>query len=46
MKDVFAYIWKNKVWWMLPPVVILVITGILIYVSVSSPVSPFIYMLF
>jgi hypothetical protein len=46
MKDLFAYMWKNKVWWMAPPIIILVIVGVLIYVSTSSPVSPFIYMLF
>jgi len=46
MKDLFAYLWKNKLWWMMPPIVVLVVVGVLLFVSSSTPVSPFIYMLF
>lgn len=46
MKDLFNYLWKNKKWWLIPPVIIIVLVGILIFVSFSTPVSPFIYMLF
>jgi hypothetical protein len=46
MKDLFAYIWKNRVWWILPPVIIIILISVLIYISSASPVSPFIYMLF
>ena len=46
MKDLFRYLWKNKLWWILPPIVVFVIFGILIAVSAVAPVSPFIYMLF
>ena len=46
MKDLFKYLWKNKLWWILPPIVVFVIFGILIAVSAVAPVSPFIYMLF
>lgn len=46
MKDLFAYLWNNKKWWLIPPVVVIVLVGILIFISASTPVSPFIYMLF
>lgn len=46
MKDLFSYLWQNKKWWLIPPVIVIVLVGILIAVSASSPVSPFIYMLF
>lgn len=46
MRDLFRYIWENKLWWILPPVIIIMIVGVLIFVSSATPVSPFIYMLF
>jgi hypothetical protein len=46
MKDLFAYIWKNRIWWILPPVILIIIVGVLIFISSATPVSPFIYMLF
>lgn len=46
MKDLFTYLWKNKKWWLIPPVIITVLVGTLIVISASTPVSPFIYMLF
>jgi len=46
MKDLFSYLWQNKKWWLIPPVVVILLVGILVALSTSSPVSPFIYMLF
>ncbi|KKR49363.1 MAG: hypothetical protein UT84_C0031G0008 [Candidatus Curtissbacteria bacterium GW2011_GWA1_40_16] len=46
MKDLLIYIWKNKNWWILPPVIIIIIVGIFIFITSASPISPFIYMLF
>jgi hypothetical protein len=46
MKDVWQYIWKEKKWWLIPPIAVIVLIGILIAVSAATPVSPFIYMLF
>lgn len=45
-KDLGQFIWENKKWWMIPPIVVLIIFGVLIYVTAASPVSPFIYALF
>ncbi len=45
-KELIQFIWENKKWWMIPPIIILVLFGILLYVSTASPISPFIYVLF
>lgn len=45
-KDLGQFIWENKKWWMIPPVIILILFSILIFVTTATPVSPFIYMLF
>jgi len=46
MNDLFQYIWKNKIWWILPAVLAIMISGLMILVSSATPISPFIYMLF
>lgn len=46
IKELFDFLWQNKKWWLLPPIVIFVLFGILVTVSTSSPISPLIYMLF
>jgi hypothetical protein len=45
-KELLHYLWENKKWWLVPPIIIFIIFGILVFVTASSPVSPFIYMLF
>ena len=46
IKDLFSYIWEKKAWWLIPPVVVFLVIGILVFASSASPISPFIYMLF
>lgn len=43
MGEVLMYVWKNKLWWLLPSDITLILFGILIAVSTVSPVGPFIY---
>lgn len=45
-KELIHFIWENKKWWMIPPILILILFGVLIWVSTATPVSPFIYVLF
>lgn len=45
-KELAQFIWENKKWWMIPPVIIFLLFGALLAVSTTSPISPFIYMLF
>lgn len=42
----FRYLWRERMWWLIPMVVVLVVFGVLIVFSQSSAVTPFIYTLF
>lgn len=44
--ELLAYMWRRKLWWMIPMVSILLLFGILIAVGSSTGVGPFIYTLF
>ncbi len=46
IKELLQYLWENKIWWLAPPIIIFIIFGGLVIFSNTSPVSPFIYMLF
>lgn len=45
LKEFWQFLAYNKKWWLLPIVVIMVLLGVLIYLS-STPLAPFIYTLF
>ena len=42
----FAFLWQERLWWMVPMVLILLVFGALILFSQSSAIAPFIYTLF
>ena len=44
--ELMAFLWHNKMWWMMPFVSILVLLGLLIGFGSASGVGPFIYTLF
>ena len=44
--ELFAFLWANKLWWIIPFVVIVVLFGTLVVFAQATPVSPFIYALF
>ena len=46
LKELFSFLWENKLWWMAPIVVIFVFLGIIIWFAQSPAVVPFIYALF
>ncbi|MBU0576417.1 hypothetical protein KJ707_02555 [Patescibacteria group bacterium] len=46
LKELLEYLWKNKAWWIAPPIIIFTIFGALIIFSSTSPVSSFVYMMF
>jgi hypothetical protein len=46
MRELGTYLWKNKLWWMAPPIIVIILFTILVSVSTVSPISPFMYMLF
>lgn len=47
INELFNYLWKRKLYWLIPMVILLMTIGmLLVLASVASPISPFIYTLF
>lgn len=44
--EFWQFLWERKLWWLTPPIIILILLGLLITFSESSAVAPFIYTLF
>jgi len=44
--ELLTFLWHNKMWWMIPMVVVLLFIGLLIGFGSASGVAPFIYTLF
>lgn len=42
----FAYLWRERLWWLVPMVVLLLLFTGLVLFSQSAAVAPFIYTLF
>ena len=44
--ELLFFLWKRKLWWLIPMVIVLVLFGLLLVLTQSSVVAPFIYTLF
>ena len=44
--EFFGFLWKQRLWWLIPVVTLLLIFGVLLLLAQSSPIAPFIYTLF
>jgi uncharacterized protein DUF5989 len=44
--EIFAFLWKNKKWWLIPMVSVLLLMGVLLIFASASGIGPFIYTLF
>lgn len=44
--DLMVFLWKAKLWFLIPFVVVLIIFGLVLIFAQASGVSPFIYTLF
>jgi len=44
--EIFSFLWKRKLWWLMPMIFILVIFGLLLVFAQASGIAPFIYTLF
>lgn len=44
--EMFSFLWKRKLWWLMPMVFILVLFGLLMVFAQASGIAPFIYTLF
>ncbi|MBI3011619.1 MAG: hypothetical protein HYY58_03915 [Candidatus Omnitrophica bacterium] len=40
------YLWRERLWWLIPFVSVLLLLGLLLLAAQSSPLAPFIYTLF
>jgi len=45
-KGLFVFLWKNKMWWLMPMVAILLLFFLLVISAQSSPLGVFIYTIF
>jgi hypothetical protein len=45
-RELLIFLWKRKLWWLMPVIIILVLFGLLLLFTQSSAVAPFIYSLF
>jgi len=46
IKDLLGFLWKKKLWWLIPFVIVLLSFGILFMLASSTGLGPFIYALF
>ncbi len=47
LKELFSFLGKRKMWWLIPLIAVLVVFGLLIILaSISPALTPFVYTLF
>jgi hypothetical protein len=44
--ELLVFLWKRKLWWMMPMIVVLILFTMLLVFAQGSAVAPFIYTLF
>jgi hypothetical protein len=44
--ELFQFLWERKLWWLIPFVAMLILTGVLLIVGQATGIAPFIYTLF
>ena len=44
--EMFSFLWKRKLWWLMPMILVLVVFGLLMVFAQASGIAPFIYTLF
>ena len=44
--ELLAFLWQQKMWWMIPLAAVLLFFGLIIVVGSAADVGPFIYTLF
>lgn len=45
-RDLLSFFWKERMWWLVPMITILLLLGVLMIFAQGSAVAPFIYTLF
>ena len=44
--EFFGYLWRQKLWWMMPMFFVIFLFGLLLILGQSSALAPFIYTIF
>ena len=44
--ELFEFLWRQRLWWLIPMVTVLLLFGLLLLFAQSSPLAPFVYTLF
>jgi len=44
--DLIIFLWQRKLWWIIPPIMLLLLLGLFIVLTEGSVLAPFIYTLF
>ena len=44
--ELLGFLWRRKLWWLIPMMIILLIFGLLMVFASTSGIGPFIYTLF
>jgi hypothetical protein len=44
--ELLRFLWQRKLWWMIPMVVLLMLFALLVFLTSTSGIGPFIYTLF
>lgn len=46
LEELFSFLWKRKLWWLIPMIIVFLTFGIVVVLLGSSPFGPLIYPLF
>ncbi len=46
VRELLQFFWENRLWWMIPFVVTLIVVAVLLVFAQSSPIAPFLYTAF
>ena len=46
IRELFQFLWEQKLWWMIPMMSLLILFAILLIFAQSTAIGPFIYTLF
>lgn len=44
--ELLEFLWRNKKWWLIPMIILLLVFGLLLIFASTSALGPFIYTLF
>jgi uncharacterized membrane protein len=43
LNDLFKFLWKAKMWFIIPFIILLIVFGLLVFFAQATGVAPFIY---